>query len=77
MFIVLEVMYPFVGYIEADVRIPENPLFFPVLVRKLSYGDSDSEILVIIGINVIKSCKEMVSELNCRSGIPEVWNLAV
>uniref|UniRef100_A0A8W8NDM8 Uncharacterized protein n=1 Tax=Magallana gigas TaxID=29159 RepID=A0A8W8NDM8_MAGGI len=70
---------PFRGYIEAEVRIPyltENPFFVPVLVRKLSNSDSDSEIPVIIGTNVIRSCKEMVSELDCSSNIPEVWNLA-
>lgn len=70
---------PFLGYIEAEVRIPcltENPFFVPVLVRKLSNSDNDSEIPVIIGTNVIRSCKEMVSELDCSSNIPEVWNLA-
>lgn len=70
---------PFLGYIEAEVRIPcltENPFFVPVLVRKLSNSDNDSEIRVIIGTNVIRSCKEMVSELDCSSNIPEVWNLA-
>lgn len=52
---------PFLGYIEAEVRIPcltENPFFVPVLVRKLSNSDNDSEIPVIIGTNVIRSCKQ-------------------
>lgn len=46
-----------------------------MLVRKLYNSDNDLEILVIIGINVIRSCKEMVSELDCSLNIFEVWNL--
>lgn len=37
---------PFLGYIEAVVRIPcltENPFFVPLLVRKLFNSDSDSD----------------------------------
>ena len=69
-------MLPFSGYIEAELRIPflkENSFYAPVLVRKFSNNDSNSQIPVIIGTNVIRSCQEMVSDID---NIPEVWNLA-
>lgn len=36
-----------------------------MLVRKLSKGDNESEIYVIIGPNVIRGCNEIVSKLDC------------
>lgn len=42
-------------------------------MRKFSNNDSNSEIPVIIGTTVIRSCQEMVSDID---NIPEVWNLA-
>lgn len=49
---------PFLGYIEASVKLPflQEPLFVPVLVTKTS--DYSSKIPVIVGTNVIRYCKE-------------------
>lgn len=66
---------PFSGYVEVELQIPllsMNLMYVTVLVTKGT--EYNSQVLIIVGTNIIRLCKEYSNSADVI--IPDEWKLA-
>lgn len=67
---------PYSGYIEAEINVPflqNKPMLVPVLV--VPDTQCSGQVPVIIGTNIIRTCKDM-SGSGLDRDVPQEWNIA-
>lgn len=68
---------PFSGYVEVELQIPflsMNTIYVPVLVTKGT--EYNSQVLIIVGTNIIRLCKKYSNSADVITSIPNEWKLA-